>query len=167
MSDKFKTWFLAICIAVPFLVYCGYYYGIMIKNAPYKFSEFESLTFKYGLGDDLVNQYNPKTGEFQYLNERDSLVKTRVKLTKDDLLYLHRKAADLGFWNWPEQIEERSEEKGTVNSPHYYIEYKYERKDKHVLFDLNYDDDPKLHTAAKTLIDEVSKTIIDAEQRGK
>ncbi|HEY0771965.1 MAG TPA: hypothetical protein VGD31_16680 [Sphingobacteriaceae bacterium] len=167
MSEQGKKWFLAICIAVPFLVYCVYYYGIMIKNAPYKFSEFESLTLKYGLGTDLVNQYNSKTGEYQYLNERDSLIKTKVKLTKDDLLYLHRKAADLGFWNFPEKIEGRPDPKHPVNTPHYYLEYKYERKDKHMLFDLNYSDDPKLHTAAKTLIDEVSKTIIDAKQRGK
>jgi hypothetical protein len=167
MSDKSKKWFLAICIVVPFLVYCGYYYGIMIKNAPYKFSEFESLSLKYGLGTDLVNQYNSKTGEYQYINERDSLVKTKVKLTKDDLLYLHRKAADLGFWNFPERIEGRKDPKHPISSPHYYLEYKYKRKDKHMLFDLNYSDDPKLREAAKTLVDEVSKTIIDAEQRGK
>ncbi|HXI00234.1 MAG TPA: hypothetical protein VNI52_08185 [Sphingobacteriaceae bacterium] len=167
MSDKTKKWFLAVCIAIPFLVYCIYYYGIMIKNAPYKFSEFESITLKYGLGTDLVNQYNSKTGEYRYLNERDSLINTKVKLTKDDLLYLHRKAADLGFWNFPEAIEGRQDPKRPINSPHYYLEYTYQRKKKHMLFDLNYSDDAKLQTAAKTLVDEVSKTIIDAQQRGK
>ena len=93
MSTKSKKIFLALSIIIPFLIYCFYYYGMMVKNAPYKFSEFESLTFKYGLGDSLVNQYNSKTALYQYVNENDSLIKKKVKLSKDDLLVLHRQAA--------------------------------------------------------------------------
>ncbi|HEY1009468.1 MAG TPA: hypothetical protein VGE58_05130, partial [Daejeonella sp.] len=76
----------------------------MVKNAPYRFSDFDSITFRYGLGDSLINTYSSKTGDYQYINSRDSLVKETVKLRKDDLLYLHRKAAELGFWNFPREI---------------------------------------------------------------
>lgn len=163
MSNRSKKIFLALSIAVPFLLYCTYYYGMMVKNAPYKFAEFESLTFKYGLGDSLVNQYNSKTQEYQYINDRDSLVKVKVKLNKDDLLYLHRKAADLGFWNFPSVMEGVSGGKTTV--PHYYLEFKYQRKTKHIDFDLDYAGKPKLSQAVRQLIEEVDKRVKEAETR--
>ncbi len=163
MSTRSKKIFIALSIAVPFLMYCMYYYGMMVKNAPYKFSEFESLTFKYGLGDSLVNQYSSKTQDYQYLNDRDSLVKTKVKLTKDDLLYLHRKAADLGFWNFPENMEGPSNK--AVSIPHYYLEFKYQRKTKHIDFDADYAGKPQLTDAVKRLIEEVDERIKAAESR--
>ncbi|MEY3678342.1 MAG: hypothetical protein RI924_483 [Bacteroidota bacterium] len=163
MTDKQKRIFLAICITVPFILYCVYYYGIMIKNAPYKFSEMESITLKYGLGDSLVNQYDSKTGVYQYVNEQDSLVQSNVKLTKDDLLYLHRKAVDMGFWNFPADMT--AKERKYPNAPRYYLEFNYERKSKAVYFDLDYQGNEKLQEAAKILIETVSKTINDAEDR--
>ena len=166
MTDRSKKIFLAICIITPFLLYCFYYYGIMIKNAPYKFSEFESITFKYGLGDSLVNQYNSKSGEYQFLNSRDSLVKTNLKLSKDDLLYLHRKAAEQGFWNFPEVFSGSNTSGGSSKAPHYYIEYKYKNKSKHVLFDAAYNDKPKLGDAARQLVKEITTVINDAQDRG-
>ncbi len=156
---------MGLSIVVPFLVYCMYYYGMMVKNAPYKFAEFESLTFKYGPGDSLVNQYNSKTGEFQYLNDRDSLVRTNVKLNKDDLLYLHRKAADLGFWNFPESMEGNRED-GSVD-PRYYLEFKYQQKTKHIDFDVDYNGKPQLKDAARRLIQEVNDRIAEAQSRAK
>ncbi|MGV3509185.1 MAG: hypothetical protein ACO1N7_07845 [Sphingobacteriaceae bacterium] len=164
MTIKQKKIFLALSIIVPFLLYCFYYYGMMVKNAPYKFSEFESLTFKYGIGDSLVNQYNSKTAIYQYVNDKDSLIRKKVKLTKDDLLILHRRAAQLGFWDFPSQIVNQ-EESGTKKAPHYYIEFKYQRKTKKVLFSLDYNGDPKLKDAVRRLIEETSNTINDAEDR--
>ncbi len=165
MSDRAKKIFLAICIITPFLLYTGYYYSIMLKNAPYRFSDFESITFRYGLGDSLINGYDSKTGSYQYLNSNDSLVKTTVKLRKDDLLYLHRKAAELGFWNFPDELQ--GEESPARISPHYYIEYKYKDKTKKVLFDAAYNEEPKLRDAAKSLVTEISNMINDASDRDR
>lgn len=165
MSDRAKKIFLAICIITPFILYTVYYYSIMVKNAPYRFSDFESITLNYGLGDSLVNRFNSKTGEYQFLNTRDSLIKTNVKLKKDDLLYLHRKAAELGFWNFPEEITAGDDAHRSVNAPHYYLEFKYKEKTKHILFDAEYSDDPKLRDAAKQLITEVSNMISEARER--
>ena len=137
----------------------------MVKNAPYRFSDFESITFKYGLGDSLINSYDSKTGLYQYLNSNDSLVKTTVRLKKDDLLYLHRKAAELGFWNFPTQLSGENNPEGSTNSPHYYIEYRYKEKSKHVLFDAAYNEEPKLRDAAKSLITEISNMINDTRDR--
>ncbi len=163
MSSRSKKIFLALSVVVPFLFYCFYYYGMMVKNAPYKFSEFKSVNIKYGLGDSLINQYDSKTGEYQYLNKQDSLIKKNVRLTKDDLLILHRRAAQLGYWNFPSNIVNTDT---TSKKPlRYSIEFNYERKSKKVLFDANYNGDPKLKDAAGRLIEEITKSINDAEDR--
>jgi hypothetical protein len=165
MSDKGKKIFLGVCIILPFLIYMVYYYSIMVKNAPYRFSDFESISFKYGLGDSLVNQYDSKTGYYQYVNSRDSLVKTKVKLRKDDFLYLHRKAAELGFWNFPEQIVGENTDGQSAKLPHYYLEFKYKDKTKFINFDTGYKKDPKLNDAVKNLITEVTNMISDVRDR--
>ena len=46
MNKNLKKAFLIVSIALPFLIYCVYYYSMMIKNAPYKFSEFQSIKFE-------------------------------------------------------------------------------------------------------------------------
>lgn len=167
MSDRFKKIFLAVCISVPFILYCGYYYGIMIKNAPYKFSEFDHLEFRYGLGDSLINTYNSKTGDYQYLSDDDSLIKTRVKLTENDLLYLHRKAAELGFWNFPKELTGQQNPEASKNPPRYYLQFTYKRKSKSVLFDAEYEQNPKLAQAVRQLIKEVDEMIKEAQARKK
>lgn len=164
MTNKSKKIFLALSVIVPFMLYCFYYYGMMVKNAPYKFSEFESLTFKYGAGNNLINQYDSRTQNYQYVTKTDSLIKKKVKLTKDDLLYLHRKAAQLGFWDFPSEVLNTSETSNSA-SPRYYIELKYQRKTKTVLFDRDYNGDVKLKDAVRILIEEIDRTINDAEDR--
>ena len=88
MSDRAKKIFLTLSVIVPFLFYCLYYYGMVFKNAPYKFTEFDSIVFQYGDRGNLLNKFNSKTGEYQYVNAHDSLVKMNLRLNKDDLLYL-------------------------------------------------------------------------------
>lgn len=163
MSDRSKKIFLALSIVVPFLLYCMYYYGMMVKNAPYKFAEFESMTYRYGTGENLPNRYYSKTGEYQFVNVRDSIVKAKVKLNRADLLYLHRKAADLGFWNFPEKMEGAKDPANPQT--HYYLEFKYQRKTKHIDFDADYNGRPELVNAVKALIKEVDDRIKEAESR--
>jgi hypothetical protein len=165
MSNRLKKIFLIFSIALPFLIYCVYYYSMMIRNAPYKFSEFTSLELDYGNGDSLINRYNSSTGDYEYVNAHDSLVKTRMYLTKDQLLYLHRKAAELGFWNFPDLEENYQLRAKGVVSPHYLIEFNYKRKSKKVLFDAGFDGDPKLKDANERLIKEIQKVLADAEER--
>jgi hypothetical protein len=149
-------------IVVPFLLYCIYYYGMMIKNAPYKFSEFQSIRFEYGYGDTLNNIYDSKTGDYQFVNRHDSIVKINLKLSKNDLLYLHRKAADLGFWDFPAN-ELNPDVKGRV--PRYVIQFNYLRKTKKVMYDASYNGADKLKDANDRLIIEIKKILSDAEAR--
>lgn len=165
MSNRSKKIFLVLSVIVPFLFYCLYYYGMMVKNAPYKFAEFDSIVFNYGTGDSLINKYNSKTGEYQFVNSRDSLVKTHLKLNKDDLLYLHRKAAELGFWDFPGDMKNDTIDVKKAKSPRYFIEFKYKRKTKTVLFDAAYDGKPALKDAAERLVKEIQDRLSEAESR--
>jgi len=169
MSDRFKRIFLAASIVVPFIMYCLYYYGMVLKDAPYKFTEFESMQFQYGPGDSLVNKYDSKTGDYQYVNSKDSLVKMKLHLTQGELLYLHRKAADLGFWDFPanEMAEKDSVDAAGHKPMHYYIAFNYKRKSKKVMYDKAFDGPEKLVDANGRLIGEIQKILDEAETRRK
>jgi hypothetical protein len=165
MSERAKRIFLAICIIVPFFAYCFYYYSVMIQNAPYRFTDFENIVLKYGEGNDLANQYDTQTGVFHYLNTRDSLISDTIPLRKDDLLYLHRKAVELGFWNLPDRMTDRKENEVDPTVPRFYLEYNYKEKSKKVLYDVDYTGPDKMKDAARSLIDEVKRVISDAKDR--
>src|SRR5690606_24518560 len=109
MSNRGKMIFLGVSVFGSFLLYCVYYYSNMIQNAPYRSYELESIVFKYGEGDNLINKFDSRTGTYQYLNTQDSLVSVPVRLNKDDFIYIHHKAASLGFWNFPEDMTDTND----------------------------------------------------------
>lgn len=164
MTDKAKKTFFALTIIVPILLYCFYYYGMMVKNAPYRFADFQYLRFEYGLGDSMVNKYNSKTGLYQYTTRGGNLKTVTMPLSKDNLLYLHRKAADLGFWNFPEVSKGDNPGDKKVNTLHYLIEFVYKDKTKKVLFDQDYDGDLQLKDANLRLIKEIQSVLDEQEE---
>lgn len=167
MSNKTKKIYLALTIVIPFMLYSVYYYSEMVKKAPFRSTDFENFVLRYGEGDDLVNKYDSKTGLFQYLNQKDSLVKTTVRLKKDDMLYIHHKAAELGFWNLPDELVMSDGSEESKLSPHFYLEMNYKEKSKSVLIDARYIGNSRMYDAAKSVINVVQQVIKDAEDRGK
>lgn len=166
MSDRAKRIFLAICIIVPFLLYCFYYYSMMLKNAPYRFSDFESIVFQYGEQGNLQNQFDSETAHFQYLDVRDSLIQDTLRLRKDDLLYLHRKAAELGFWNLPDDMTTIPDSNARQPVPRFFLQFNYKEKSKEVTLDADFQaENPKMTDAAKSVIDEVNRVLSDARDR--
>jgi len=165
MNKNLKKVFLGISIALPFLIYCVYYYSMMIRNAPYKFSEFQSIKFEYGTDDSLLNKWDSRTGEYQYLDAHDSLIKKHIHIRNDDLLYLHRKAAELGFWNFPNrEVNDFLKVRG-IKSTHYVMQFNYKRKSKTVVFDEAFDGDPKLKDANEQMIKIIEKVLADEENK--
>jgi len=167
MTQGSKKIFFTLLIVVPFIIYCAYYYGMMIKNAPYRFSDFDSMSIQYGPVDSLVNRYDSRTGNYQYVNRRDSLVKMHLRLTNDDLLYLHRKAADLGFWDFPTKEFADSVPGKRNTSLRYIIEFRYKKKTKRVVYDKEFSGNPKLKDANETLIREIQQSLLSAEEKLK
>jgi len=137
----------------------------MIKNAPYRSYELESIVFKYGQGNNLINQFDSRTGKYQFLNTSDSLVSTTVRLNKNDLIYIHHKAAALGFWNFPDDMTQADDPEDSKKSTHYFLEFNYKEKSKKVLLDVNFNGNPKLHDSAKSLIEEIQRLLNDAQDR--
>jgi hypothetical protein len=144
------------------------YYRQIFRPSPYDFSEFKSIVFKYGEGDSLVNQYNSETGEYQYLDRSNQLVKTQMYLTRNDLLYLHRKAAELGFWDFPsKELNTDTTNTNGVRPFEYLVEFNYRHSTKTVLFDANYDGPQQLVDANRLLIKEIESAINEADDRQK
>ncbi|MEJ2882076.1 hypothetical protein [Pedobacter sp. GR22-6] len=165
MTSKGKKIFLALTIVVPFLIYCVVYYTPMLRNAPFKSKEFVSLQFKWGVGPVLENSYDSATGDYQYVDTRDSLVKTNVKLRKNDIMYLHNKANELGLWNFPEVIANAGEDLKSAKVLRYELQFNYERKSKKVVFMTDYSEMPKLRDVAGQMVKLISQSINEAEER--
>ncbi|MCT1526582.1 MULTISPECIES: hypothetical protein [Sphingobacterium] len=166
MQDRTKRIFIALCIIIPFLIYCVYYYAGMIKNAPYRFSDFESIELVYGYPDSMLNQYNSKTHQYQYLTKQGEVVKDTLKLRDDDLLYLHRKAMELGYWNVADDMTTPEDKRTTgARVPRYKLTFNYKEKSKSVTLDADYEGVQKMKDAAKTTIDEVLNMIATAKAR--
>lgn len=165
MSSKAKKIFLLLTIVVPFLAYCVIYYTPIIRNAPFRSDEFVSFQFKWGAGNDLLNTYDSATGDYQYLNAKDSLIKTNVKLRENDIIYLHNKANELGYWNFPDVIANAGTDLNKSKVLRYVFQFNYKRKSKNVVFVTDYNDIPKLRDVTNQMKTLVEQTINDAQER--
>jgi hypothetical protein len=144
------------------------YLGHLFRAEPYDFSDLKSMVFKYGVKDSLLNRYDSSTGEYDYLDRRDSLVKTHLNLTRNDLIYLHRKATELGFWEYP--VNEVNNDTTNTNGEkpaEYVIQFNYRQKSKTVTFSANYDGPAELVKENLELIGEIEMVLKGAEQRSK
>lgn len=165
MSDRTKKIFLAIVIVIPFLIYCVIYYRPMIMNAPFKSSEFVSLQYSWGPGNNQINRYDSATGAYQYENAQDSLIKTTVKLKQNEIIYLHSKANELGFWNLPELIANPGTDLDSNKALRYVMTINYQRKSKTVTLLTDYNGSEKLKDVATQMQKIFFTTISDADAR--
>ncbi|MGY3053062.1 hypothetical protein ACVWYG_001259 [Pedobacter sp. UYEF25] len=163
MSNKAKKIFLALTVIVPFVIYCVVYYIPIFSNAPFRLKDFVSVQYSWGIKDSLENHYNSITGEYQYVNSRDSAVKKKFFLNNDNVIYLHSKARELGLWNFPDTLGEKSPASKQI--PRYVIQFNYKDKSKHVVIYDNFDGNPKLVGAAVGVRKAIEETINMAERR--
>ena len=138
----------------------------MIKNAPFRYADFESIEITYGVPGEMVNKYNSKTQEYQYLTKDNQLIKDTLKMRDDDLLYLHRKAMELGFWNVDDDMTTpRKDSLDGKDIPRYILKYTYKEKSKEVTLDADYPGVVKMKDAAKSTIDAVMTMIAEIKAR--
>jgi len=165
MNNKTKKIFLALTIIVPFLAYCVFYYMPILRNAPFKSNEFESFQFKWGVGDVLENTYDSSTGDYQYVDSRDSIIRTNVKLRSNDMIYLHSKANELGLWNFPDVVANNGSDLKSPKVLRYEIVFNYKRKSKKVIYLTDYSEIPKLRDVTAQMTKLIRQSISDAEDR--
>lgn len=138
----------------------------MLKNAPFRFSDFEYLEITYGTPNEMVNTYNSRTQAYQYLTKDGRLINDTLKMRDDDLLYLHRKAQELGFWNVDDDMTtKRDNPNESTEVPRYILKYVYKEKSKEVILDADYDGIPKMKDAAKSTIDAVMTMLAEVKAR--
>ncbi|WP_316829737.1 hypothetical protein [Pedobacter aquatilis] len=145
------------------VIYCYIYYKPIIQNAPFRKNDFVSMDYKWGVKDTLENEYNSADSSYRYVNSRDSVIRKKVGLKSDDILYIHSKANELGLWNFPDTIGKKSAKSMTV--PRYDMFFKYKEKNKHVVIYGDFDGNPKLLDAAMQMRKIIEETINQAEKR--
>ena len=162
--QRLKKIALGLSVLLPFLIYCVIYYSEIFKDTSYRFSDFQSFSYQYGTGDSLINKYDSKTGNYQYLNNHDSLIKKHFYLTNAELMQLHFKAAYWGFWDFPDREVNDSAKARGVNSPHYLIQFNFKNKSKKVLYDAAFDGPPKLKDANEGMKAAIEEILNEAEK---
>ena len=165
MNNKTKKIFLGLTIIVPFLAYCVFYYMPILRNAPFKSNEFESFQFRWGVGSILENTYDSSTGDYQYVDSRDSVIRTNVKLRSNDMIYLHSKANELGLWNFPDVVADHGSDLTSPKVLRYEIVFNYKRKSKKVIYLTDYSEIPKLRDVSAQMAKLIRQSISDAEDR--
>lgn len=138
------------------------YYVISLKKAPYEVADFESFTYKWGVGDSLENSYSSASGDYHYINNRDSLIKTQVKLRANNVIFIHNKINELGFWNLQGEIGKK---KPNSNVPVYELQFNYREKSKKIIIYSDFDKNPQLLDSAMQIVKIVQQAIDEAEGR--
>jgi hypothetical protein len=156
--------FCSYGISLVFLVFISYVL-VFSKHDPNEmpFSEFKSFSLQWGPGDSLINKYDSRTGNYQFVDSHDALIKMNVHLPKELLLVLHREASELGFWSWRErEIGDTTERLNGMKPLRFVMQFNYQRKSKTVTFDESFIGDPRLKAANEQMIKEI-KTVLDDE----
>lgn len=161
---KSKNISLILTIAVIFIAGAGGYFLIKLKQGPYPAASFVSLQYKWGEGDSLVNSYDSATGNYQYLDSRDSLITKKIKLNANNIIFLHSRANEAGLWELPNVIASKKAIENEKNL-HYEFIFKYEQKTKKIIFYPYQMDDEGLLSSVSKLIESIEQTLKDAEAR--
>lgn len=160
-----KSISLIATIVAILIVAIGGYYFINLRKGPYSASDFISVNYKWGVGDTLLNSYNSATGDYQYLDKRDSLIKTNVKLRANNIIFIHSKANELDLWKLPNVIANPNTNLKSKQVLRYEMVFNYEQKAKKIVFMTNYEEDPAIGNAAAELQKLIAQTISEAEER--
>lgn len=160
-----KNLSLFATVIIIFVVAIGGYYFINIGKGPYSASEFLSINYKWGVGDTLVNSYNSSTGAYQYLDNRDSLIKKSVKLRANNIIFLHSKANELNLWQLPNVIANKNADLKSDKVLRYEITFAYEKESKKIIYLVDYEGNAVNRLAADELQKMVKQTIDEVEER--
>ncbi len=160
-----KRWSLLATLATILIIAIGGYYLIQLKQGPYPASAFVSLTYKWGVGDTLLNSYNSANGDYQYLNNKDSLVHTKVKLNANHLIFLHSKANELDLWKLPAIIANPNANLKSDKILRYEMNFNYEGKSKKIIYLTDYHQNAAIADAADQLQKVILQTLTEAEDR--
>lgn len=163
MSYTKNKFSLIATIAAILITGVGGYFLMKFKQGPYPASSFVSVQYRWGDGDTLRNSYNSITGDYQFLDSRDSLIKEKVRLNANNMLFLHSRAVEAGLWELPAVIGKV--DTNSHSALRYELVFNYEQKTKKIVVYPAQVDSLALAKSASALRDAVMQTIKDAAAR--
>lgn len=156
--------FIATIIVIIIISIAGYFL-INKQKGPYSASELVGIEYKWGLGDTLVNSYNSSTGQYQYLDNRDSLIRKIVKLRANNIIFIHSKANELNLWDLPSIIANKNADLKSNKVLRFEILFKYETRAKKIVYLTDYDEDLFVSDRVNQLQQTIKSTIDEVEDR--
>ena len=160
-----KNLSLIATVIIIFTIAIGGYYFINLGKGRYGAADFVSITYKWGIGDTLINSYDSETGNYQFLDNRDSLIKTNVKLRANNIIFIHSKANELNLWELPNVIANKNANLKSDKILRYEITFIYEKERKKIIYLVNYDENPTIALAADELQKMIKQTIDEVDER--
>lgn len=164
MSDSVKKIFFGAMVILPFIVYSIYYYTPIIRNAPYKSTDFQSFQMEWGKPNHL-NSYDSNSGLYRFYTKNDSLIQKHVKFKSDDMLYLHRKMNEVGLWNCPDLLVNRGIDTAKISNEILKIKFVYKEKVKTIFYDATYDENESNSESVENVFKIIHQSINDAMDR--
>ena len=152
-------------IAVLFILVVGSFYIMKVRSGGKQAASFVSLTYKWGVGDTLQNSYNSKSGNYQFLDQRDQLVKENFKLRTNNVIFLHSKINEKDLLNIPDTIANAGVNFKDPKVLRYELKLVYEDTSRNIIYFTNYDQDPVIATKARLLQQTIQQVISEAEER--
>jgi len=152
-------------IAVLFIIVVGGYYVMKVRSGGKKAASFVSLTYKWGVGNTLQNSYDSKTGEYQFIDQNDKLIKENFKLRTNNIIFLHSKINEQDLLNIPDTIANSKADLSDPKVLRYEFKFVYDDSTKNIIYLTNYDKDPIIGNKAHGLQKVVQQIITEAEER--
>ena len=152
-------------VSVAFIVIVGGYYIMKVRSGGKRAAAFVSLTYKWGVGDTLQNSYNSKTGEYQFLDQRDQLIKENFKLRTNNVIFMHSKINEQDLLNIPDTVANVGFDLKDTKVLRYEFSFVYDDTTKNIVYFTNYDKDPIIADKASALQKVVQQVITEAEER--
>lgn len=151
--------------SVAFIVIVGGYYIMKVRSGGKRAAAFVSLTYKWGVGDTLQNSYNSKTGEYEFLDQRDQLIKENFKLRTNNVIFMHSKINEQDLLNIPDTVANVGFDLKDSKVLRYEFSFVYDDTTKNIVYFTNYDKDPIIRNKAIGLQKVVQQVITEAEER--
>lgn len=160
-----KQKFILKIALVLIIVVVGGYYIMKLRSGGKRAVAFVSLNYKWGVGDTLQNSYDSKTGNYQFLDQSDRLIKENFKLRTNNVIYLHSKIDEQDLLHIPDTVANVGANLKDPKVLRYEFQFVYDDTTKNIIYLTNYDKDPVIGTKASALQKLVQQTINEAEGR--
>lgn len=152
-------------VAVLFIIIVGAYFVMKMRSGGKRAASFVSLTYKWGVGDTLQNSYDSKTGEYQFIDQRDQLIKEKFKIRTNNVIFLHSKINEGDLLNIPDTVANAQANLKDPKVLRYEFKFVYDDTTKNIIYLTNYDKDPVIRNRADGLQSVVQQIIAEAEER--